>query len=459
MERIQYRHNEESAQAIEEHYGRTPVAFVRGFGCQQSMSDGERMKGVLEDIGFVISEDAENADVILFNTCAVREHAEQRVFGNIGTLKRIKEKNPDLIIGICGCMTEQKNIVDKLRKSYPYVDLALGSNIADALPDILLERLSGKRKKLHVVQNRDSVVELIPQKRASGIKAFLPIMYGCDNFCSYCIVPYVRGRERSRKAEDVKKEFEQLVADGYKDITLLGQNVNSYGKGLEENIDFSDLLTLLAQTPGEYKIRFLTSHPKDATRKMIDTIAQNPKLCKHVHLPIQSGSNTILSRMNRRYTVEDYLALIKYAKETCPEMTFSTDIMVGFPSETEEEFEETLQLCKNVGYTQLFTFIYSKRSGTKAAELPDNLTHEQKANRIARIKVQQEAQVNELYKNWIGKTYSCLVENVVEGNLLSARLDDNSVVEFEGSEELIGHYVPVEIHGIRGAVLLGKKSG
>lgn len=459
MERLEYSRNTQAADAIEKHYGRTPIAQVRSFGCQQSMNDGERIKGVLEDIGFVISEDAKGSDVILFNTCAVREHAEQRVFGNIGVLKALKEANPDMIIGICGCMTEQKNIVDKLKKSYPYVDLALGSNIADALPDILVERLANRKKKLKVVQNRDSVVELIPQKRSSGFKAFLPITFGCDNFCSYCIVPYVRGRERSRKAEDIKKEFQELVKAGYKDITLLGQNVNSYGKGLDEEIDFSDLLNQLTQVPGEYKIRFLTSHPKDATRKMIDTIAQNPKLCKHVHLPVQSGSNNILSRMNRRYTTEDYLALIKYAKDTCPEMTFSTDIMVGFPSETDEEFAETLELCKKVGYTQLFTFIYSKRSGTKAAELPDDLTHEQKTNRISMLKDQQEAQIPSIYAEWIGKTYSCLVENKVKDtNVLSARLDDNSVVEFEGEESLIGHFIPVEIEGSRGAVLLGKKS-
>ncbi|MDL2325311.1 tRNA (N6-isopentenyl adenosine(37)-C2)-methylthiotransferase MiaB [Ruminococcaceae bacterium OttesenSCG-928-A16] len=457
MERLEYTRNQQAADVLASHYGRTPVAFVRSFGCQQSVNDGERLKGVLEDVGFTIAEEADGADVILFNTCAVREHAEQRAFGNIGALKALKDQNPALLIGVCGCMTEQKAVVDKIKKSYPYVDMALGANVADELPAILVEKLTTRKKALRVPQKRETIVEDIPQKRASGIKAFLPIMYGCDNYCSYCIVPYVRGRERSRKPAAIQKEFEELLAAGYKDITLLGQNVNSYGKGLKEKLDFSDLLTQLAAVPGEYKLRFMTSHPKDATRKMIDTIAENPRLCKHVHLPIQSGSNNILSRMNRKYAVEDYLALVKYAKETCPEMTFSTDIMVGFPGETEEDFEETMQLCKEVGFTQIFTFIYSKRSGTKAAELPDETTHRAKAARITRLKAQQEEQIADVAKGWLGKTYVCLVEGPARDDktLLSARLDNNATVEFAGDKALVGHFVPITMQSIKGAILQG----
>lgn len=460
MERIEYTHNKQAADIIAGHYGRTPVAYVRSFGCQQSVNDGERLKGVLLDVGFEVAEEPDSADLILFNTCAVREHAEQRVFGNIGAIKIFKERNPLLLIGICGCMSEQKIVVDKIKKSYPYVDFVLGVNVADMLPDILAERFSSRKRALRQPEKRETIVEDIPQKRESGIKAFLPIMYGCDNYCSYCIVPYVRGRERSRIPGDIQKEFEELIAAGYKDITLLGQNVNSYGKGLEEKLDFSDLLEQLAATPGEYKIRFMTSHPKDATRKMIDTIAANPKLCKHVHLPVQSGSNNILSRMNRNYTAEDYLSLVKYAKETCPEITFSTDIMVGFPDESEEDFLETEQIVKDVGFTQVFTFIYSKRSGTKAAELPDATTRKEKTERIARLKALQEEQIKLVAQSWLGKTFVCLVEGSSRDNtMLSARLDNNITVEFEGDEELVGHFVPVEIQDIKGAILQGRLAG
>lgn len=456
MERLEYTRNAQAADVLAAHYGRTPVAFVRSFGCQQSVNDGERLKGVLQDVGFEIAEEGEGADLVLFNTCAVREHAEQRVFGNIGALKTIKDQNPALLIGVCGCMTEQKSVVDRIKKSYPYVDMVLGANEADRLPDILVEKLTTRRKALRQPAKRETVVENIPQKRQSGIKAFLPIMYGCDNYCSYCIVPYVRGRERSRASADIQKEFEELLAEGYKDITLLGQNVNSYGKGLPEKLDFSDLLTQLAQTPGEFKLRFMTSHPKDATRKMIDTIAASPKLCKHIHLPVQSGSNNILSRMNRKYTAEDYLALVKYARETCPEMTFSTDIMVGFPGEDEEDFAQTMRLVKEVGFTQLFTFIYSKRSGTEAAELPDETTHQQKAARIAHLKAQQEEQIEQVASGWLGKTYLCLVEGKSrDGVRLSARLDNNATVEFEGGDALIGHFVPIQMQSMKGAILQG----
>lgn len=442
---------------MHKYYGREPVAFVRSFGCQQSVNDGERIKGVLVDIGFAVTAEVDKADVILFNTCAVREHAEQRVFGNVGALKSLKVENPNLLIGLCGCMPEQKVVIDKLRQSYPFVDLVLGTNAADQLPAVLVEKLTGRKKVLRVPPPQETMVEKVPTIRESDLKAFLPIMYGCDNYCSYCIVPYVRGHERSRTSEDIKWEFEKLVQKGYKDITLLGQNVNSYGKGLEEKIDFSDLLQMLCEIPGEYRIRFLTSHPKDATRKMIDTIADNDKLCKHLHLPVQSGSNEILSKMNRKYTVEDYLALVKYAKERCPEMTFSSDIMVAFPGETEDDFEQTVELVKQVQFAQLFTFIYSRRTGTSAAEMPDDTPYKVKSARIQRLIDLQEEIVAEVAQKWMGQVYPALVEGKGKADgVLNARLDNNVLVEFEGDESMMKHYVNLKITAVKGAMLKGE---
>lgn len=456
MEQLLYNRNERAVNLFASHYNHTPAAFVRSFGCQQSVNDGERLKGVLLDVGFTLVETPEEADLILFNTCAVREHAEQRVFGNLGALKALKQKKPSLIIGVCGCMAVQKSSVDKLRESYSFVDIILGTNAADQLPDILIEKMTTRKKALRPAAIRPEIVEDIPLKRDSSIKAFLPIMFGCDNFCSYCIVPYVRGRERSRTIQDIQHEFEELVSSGYKEITLLGQNVNSYGKGLEEKLDFSDLLAKLAQTEGDYKIRFMTSHPKDATRKMIDTIAANPHISKHLHLPVQSGSNEILSRMNRRYTAEDYLALIRYAKESCPEMTYSSDIMVGFPGETEEDFEKTYQLVQEVGFTQIFTFIYSRRVGTEAAEQLDDTPHAVKSDRIARLLRLQEGIFAKIAQPFVGNIYIGLVESKGrEEGFLAARLDNNMLVEFQGDDSLIGQSIPLEITAVRGAVLQG----
>lgn len=460
MERLEYSRNEYAAQVVASHYRRVPAAFVRSFGCQQNVNDTERLLGVLQDIGYTIVDGPEEADLILFNTCAVREHAEQRVFGNLGALKALKQKR-NVLIGLCGCMGVEKTTIDKLRESYPFVDMVLGTNPADVLPDALVEKMTTRKRALRLPSIRDEeVVEGVPLIRTDGYKAFLPIMYGCDNYCSYCIVPYVRGRERSRLAGDILAEFEQLVKAGYKEITLLGQNVNSYGKGNEEKVDFSDLLNRLCQVPGHYKLRFMTSHPKDATRKMIDTICDNDKLCNHLHLPVQSGSNEILSRMNRRYTAEDYLGLIKYAKGQCPSMTFSSDIMVGYPGETEEDFEKTLELIREVGFTQLFTFIYSKRPGTAAADQPDPLNHRDKAGRIQRILDLQEEMVAKLAAPWVGHTFTGLVEGEgrAEGSM-QARLDNNMLVEFAGAPELEGEFVDLKISAVRGAMLDGELVG
>ena len=355
MEYIAFEHNATAAELVRKTYDTPPLAFVHSYGCQQNVNDGERIKGVLVDIGYGLCDKPEDADLILFNTCAVREHAEQRVFGNVGALKGLKEKKPGLMIGLCGCMANQKHVVEKLRQSYPYVDLVFGVDGIDTLPRLIAQKLQKHKRVLLEPAQRPVIVENIPIRRESEFRAWLPIMYGCDNFCTYCIVPYVRGREKSRKPGDILAEFRGLVEAGYKEITLLGQNVNSYGKGLEKKVDFSDLLNLLCSVPGDYQIRFMTSHPKDASHKLIDTIAAQPHLCKHLHLPVQCGSDRILAQMNRHYTVAQYLELIEYARRTVPGITFSSDIIIGFPGETEEDFQGTLDLIRKVGYMQLFT--------------------------------------------------------------------------------------------------------
>ncbi len=457
MERLQYRKNLGAAGIIAAHYGRTPSVFIRSFGCQQNVNDTERLKGVLLDMGYVFANDAEDADLIVFNTCAVREHAEQRVYGNIGALKALKQQRPGLLLAVCGCMAVEKTTIDKLRESYPYVDIVLGPNPADKLPDLLVEKMTTRKKALRVPAIHTEIVENVPLVRESHFRAFLPIMFGCDNYCSYCIVPYVRGRERSRLSGDILEEFTRLVQSGYKEITLLGQNVNSYGRGNDEKLDFSDLLALLCKVPGDYKLRLMTSHPKDATRKMVDTIAAHPQLCKHLHLPIQSGSNEILSRMNRRYTAEDYLALIRYAREVCPEMTFSTDIVVGFPGESEADFAKTLDVVRAVGFTQLFTFIYSRRPGTPAAEYPDDNDHRVKSERIQRLLEVQENIMREVAAPWLDKRFACLVEGVGrEAGTLHGRLDNNMLVEFAGEPALVGGFANVTIEQVNNAMLKGR---
>ena len=459
MEKLTYTHDAAAAAVIASVYpDAPPMAYVHSFGCQQNVNDGEKIRGVLQDVGFGLTDTLEQADLILFNTCAVREHAEQRVFGNVGALKQLKEKNPKLVIGVCGCMAQQPHIVEKLRRSYPYVDLVFGVDGIDRLPAMLAERFRRGKRYLEEPRARNAVVEDLPIRRDSGFRAWLPIMYGCDNFCTYCIVPYVRGRERSREPADILAEFRGLVAAGYKEITLLGQNVNSYGKGLAAPIDFADLLNLLCAVPGDYHIRFMTSHPKDASRKLIDTIAAQPHLCRHLHLPVQCGSDRLLARMNRHYTVEHYLDLIRYARARVPGITFSSDIIVGFPGETEEDFQGTLDLVRQVGYMQLFTFIYSKREGTPAAGYPDHTPRKEKTDRMARLLRLQDEIAMGLVKDQVGQTVRVLVEGFgrAEG-ALSGRLDNNLTVEFAGDAALLGQYVQVRLTGARATVLLGEQ--
>ena len=460
MEYIAFEHDAAAAALVSQVYDTPPLAYVHSYGCQQNVNDGERIKGVLTDIGYGLCDAPEQADLILFNTCAVREHAEQRVFGNVGALKGLKEKKPGLIIGLCGCMANQTHVVEKLRRSYPYVDLVFGVDGIDTLPQLLAQKLRTHKRVLLQPAQRPVIVENIPIRRESEFRAWLPIMYGCDNFCTYCIVPYVRGREKSRRPEDILAEFRGLVQAGYKEITLLGQNVNSYGKGLDEQIDFSDLLNLLCSVPGDYHIRFMTSHPKDASHKLIDTIAAQPKLCKHLHLPVQCGSDRVLAQMNRRYTVEQYMELIEYARSRVPGITFSSDIIVGFPGETEEDFQGTLDLIKKVGYMQLFTFIYSKRTGTKAADMPDETPRSEKTDRMARLLKTQDEIAMGLVKAQVGQTVRVLVEGFgrAEGTL-TGRLDNNLTVEFAADPALLGQYAKVKLTSARATVLLGQLEG
>ena len=371
--------------------GETPKAFVHTYGCQGNVADSEHIKGQLLEMGYSMTEELESADIIIYNTCAIREHAEDRVFGNVGALKTLKKNNKNLVIGLCGCMMQQEHVAEKIKNSYPYVNLVFGTHALHKLPELLF-RVFKTKKRVFSVEECDGVIaEGMPNERDSGENAWLPIMYGCDNYCSYCVVPYVRGRERSREADVVLKEAEDLINEGYKKITLLGQNVNSYGKSLENGINFAELIRRLDKIEGDYTFDFMTSHPKDCTKELIDVLASSKHFCGHLHLPVQSGNNRILKEMNRKYTREHYLDLVNYAKEKIPDVDITTDIIVGFPGETYEEFLDTVSLVKEVKYGSMFTFIYSKRKGTKAATFPDPVSKEEKTKWFMELlKVQEE---------------------------------------------------------------------
>lgn len=428
-------------QQVAEETGRQPLALVASFGCQQNVADGERLSGQLSDMGFGFTEKREEADLILFNTCAVREHAEARVFGNVGELKRLKKANPSMIIGLCGCMTQQETIVDRLKKSYPFVDLIFGTGAIHRLPEFVFSRYQGKEKIADISDAPNSIAEGLSVKRTDPFKAWITVMYGCDNFCTYCIVPYVRGRERSRSSQDILTEITSLVQDGVKEFTLLGQNVNSYGKDLEEEMDFPELLQAINEIPGEFRIRFLTSHPKDATSKLLSAMADSEKVAKHIHLPVQSGSNRILGLMNRGYTSEHYLEMIKEAREKMPEITFTSDILVGFPGETEEDFAETLELVEKVRYNALYTFIYSKRSGTPAAMMEDDTSHAHKAERMGRLLKIQDDNGRALARDAIGKPQRVLIEEIREDGRLAGKTDSLLTCVVEGPSSLLGEFV------------------
>ena len=370
---------------------KTPKAFVHTYGCQGNVADSEHIKGMLVEMGYELCNAPEEADIIIYNTCAIREHAEDRVFGNVGALKRLKSENPNLIIALCGCMVQQPHITEKLKESYPFVSLIFGTHVLHRLPELLSKVLcSGKR--VFCIDDSDGVIaEGMPNSRDSGENAWLPIMYGCNNFCTYCIVPYVRGRERSRDPETVLFEAKQLINQGYKKLTLLGQNVNSYGKDSETGVDFSELLKRIDAIEGDFTFDFMTSHPRDCSERLIDTLASSKHFCGHLHLPVQSGNNRILKEMNRHYTRERYLELVHYAKEKMPDIDLTTDIIVGFPGETYEEFLDTVSLVKEVEYGSMFTFIFSPRNGTRAASMPDPVPKAEKSRWFSELlKVQEE---------------------------------------------------------------------
>ena len=429
-----------------ERYGNNPTACVITFGCQQNVSDSERLKGMLSVMGYSIIDEPEKANFIIFNTCAVREHAEDRVYGNIGTTKKIKQENPGTIVAICGCMVQQEQVAAKIKKSYPYVDIVMGTHVEHRLPEFLYKRLSGSPRIFELSQEDNTIVEDIPIKRDGKFKGWLPIMYGCNNFCTYCIVPYVRGRERSREPEKILEEFKTMIKDGYKDITLLGQNVNSYGKGCSHGVNFAKLLRMLNDVEGEFRIRFMTSHPKDCTIELLDTIKECKKISHHLHLPFQSGSSRILKLMNRYYNREQYLELIKNAKERIPDVDLTSDIIVGFPGETYEDFKETVSLVKEVKFASLFTFIYSAREGTPAAIMEDPVSRQEKGKWFNELLIAQEEVAKENINKFIGKTFRVLCDDYGSKNgYMSGHTSGTAVIEFEADEALLGKFVDVRV--------------
>lgn len=426
--------------------GVTPVAYVETYGCQQNEADSERIRGLLSQCGYGFAQEAEGADVVVMNTCAIREHAEQRVFGNLGALTHTKRRHPGQKIFLCGCMAGQTVVTDRIKKSYPHVDGVFSTHHLWQFPEILWRVLTTGKRVFYVADEAGAVAEGLPVLRDDSLKAWVSIMYGCNNFCTYCIVPYVRGRERSREPEEILAECRELVASGYKDITLLGQNVNSYGKDLGRNMDFADLLEQIARIPGDFLIRFMTSHPRDAGPKLFDTMARNPKIAKQLHLPVQCGSDRVLKAMNRHYDRARYLELVRYAREKMPELVLTSDVIVGFPGETEAEFEETLSLISEVRYDALFTFIYSPRPGTPAAKLPDPVSREEKNRWFDRLCALQNGISEEKHRAYVGRRYRVLVDGT-EGELLTARTEGGRLVRLAGDKALVGQFREVEITG------------
>ena len=436
---------------------RTPTAYVETYGCQQNEADSEKLRGYLTQSGYTIVQEAEGADVVVMNTCAIREHAEQRVFGNLGALTHTKRRHPAQKIFLCGCMAGETKVSDRIRKSYPHVDGCFSTHHLWQFPEILWNVLSKKKRQFYIEDEPGSIAEGIPQVRDNTLKAWVSIMYGCNNFCTYCIVPYVRGRERSRKKEDILTECRCLIENGCKEINLLGQNVNSYGKDLADGVDFSDLLAEIAAIPGDFLIRFMTSHPRDAGKKLFDTMASSPKIAKQLHLPFQSGSSRVLKAMNRHYDREKYLELVNYAKSVMPDLVLTSDVIVGFPGETEEEFEETISLIEQVRYDSLFTFIFSPRTGTPAASMDDPTPKEEKNRRFDRLCAVQNRISEEIHESYVGKTMRCLIDGM-DKEFLTARTEGGRLVRFKGVPAIIGTYRYITITGSTTWSLTGELS-
>lgn len=437
--------------------GRQPSYKVVTFGCQMNARDSEKLAGILTDIGYVETDTEENADLVLFNTCTVRENANERLYGRLGQLKRSKKNNKDMLIGLCGCMMQEAEEVEKIRKSYGYVDIVFGTHNIYKLAEILYNRLENKKQVVDVIDSTKMIVENLPSKRVYPFKSGVNITFGCNNFCTFCIVPYVRGRERSRLPEDIVSEIKSLVSDGVVEVMLLGQNVNSYGRGLEKKTTFTDLLAEIVKIEGLKRVRFMTPHPKDFSDDLIELIKDNPKICRHIHLPLQSGNTGILKKMNRVYTKEQYLDLAYKIKKEIPDVSLTTDIIVGFPGETQEDFLDTLDVVEKVQYDAAFTFIYSKRTGTPAAKMELNIDENELKQRFDTLlkRVQHIAAANT--SKHVGKVYEALIESKDEQleGYVTGRLSNNMIVHLKGEESMIGSIIKVSLDESKGFYYMG----
>ncbi len=443
-------------QKMAEELKRTPTCHVTTFGCQMNARDSEKLTGILRQVGYEIIEN-EDADFVIFNTCTVRDNANQRVYGRLGELKGHKRKNPHMKIALCGCMMQEESVIRKIKESYSYVDLIFGTHNIFKFAELLTNCFEGSGMIIDIWKDTDQIVENLPVERKYPFKSGINIMFGCNNFCSYCIVPYVRGRERSRSPKDIINEIESLVKDGVVEIMLLGQNVNSYGKNLEELVTFAQLLREIEKIDGLKRIRFMTSHPKDLSKELIEVMKESKKICKHLHLPLQSGSNKILKAMNRGYTKEQYLALARHIREEIPDIAITTDIIVGFPGETLEDVEDTIEVVKEVQYDNAFTFIYSKRTGTPAASMENQVPEEivkEGFDKLLKV-VQKTARTS--VKKYEGRTMEALVEevNTHDKGFLTGRLSNNTLVHFRGDDSLIGKIVTVKLDECRGFYYIG----
>ncbi len=444
--------------AYEMRTGRKKKMHIATFGCQMNFHDSEKLKGVLEEIGYEECDTEGEADFVVYNTCAVRENAETRVFGRVGHLKSLKEKNPDMVIALCGCMMQQDTVIEKLKKSYSHVNIVFGTHNIYKLAELLDTYLETKAPVYDIWDSYQDIVEDLPTVRKYAYKSSVNIIFGCNNFCSYCIVPYVRGRERSRKPEDIIDEVKALVADGVVEITFLGQNVNSYGKNLDEPINFAQLLERIEAIPGLERIRFMTSHPKDLSDDLIQVMAKSTKICKALHLPFQSGSTLLLEKMNRGYTKEKYLELVQKIKKAIPDIALTTDIIVGFPGETEEDFLETMDVVQQVEFDSAFTFIYSKRTGTPAAQFEDQVDEKVVKERFNRLLDKVNTIANKKSVAHVGKVYSVLFEeeNTNRKGFISGRLDNGHLVHVQGDVSLIGSVQKVNIVDAKTFYLVGE---
>ena len=447
-------------QEKEKELGRPLTACTVTFGCQMNSRDSEKLAGVLERIGYVETED-ENADFVIYNTCTVRENANQRVYGRLGYLHSLKKKNPHMMIALCGCMMQEPQVVEKLKKSYSFVNLIFGTHNIYKFAELVVSALLSDRMVIDIWKDTDKIVEDLPVERKYPFKSGVNIMFGCNNFCSYCIVPYVRGRERSRNPKDIIREIERLVADGVVEVMLLGQNVNSYGKNLEEPMTFAQLLQEVEKIEGLERIRFMTSHPKDLSDELIEVMKNSKKICRHIHLPLQSGSSRILKLMNRRYDKEKYLDLVQKIRAAMPDISLTTDIIVGFPGETEEDFLETMDVVEKVRYDSAFTFIYSKRTGTPAAVMEDQVPEDVVKDRFDRLLKKVQEIGREMSSRDTGTVQEVLVEeqNSQDPHLVTGRLSNNLLVHFPGDVSLIGQLCKVELLECRGFYYMGRKVG